>query len=191
MRREEILAAAKQLFAQRGIEEVTVADVAREAGVARTLVHHYFGGKQELELAVAEDMVHRAVALLRIEPDLPVPELAARNIAAALDYFDENRWALAMLVMGEGRSEALDRLIDGVREVAIDRILTNHLGTTEVPEDARLLVRGYGGLVQVALREWLIFGRADRDQAEALLNDSLFVLMARARAITEAAGRSS
>jgi len=188
VRKGEILAAAKRLFAARGVEEVTVADVAREAGVARTLVHHYFGGKPELELAVAEDMIARAVEVLRIDPAIPVSELATANIDAALDYFDGNRWALAMLVTGDGRSAALDALIDRVREVAIDRILINHLGTSEVPPRARLLLRGYGGLVRVALREWLVVGRADREEARALMVDGLFVLVGRAREIAARAG---
>ena len=42
-RREQILAAARRLFSERPPGEVSATDVAREAGVARGLLHHYFG----------------------------------------------------------------------------------------------------------------------------------------------------
>ena len=51
-RREQILVAARKLFSERPFTSVTTADVAEAAGVARSLVHHYFGGIRELFLAV-------------------------------------------------------------------------------------------------------------------------------------------
>jgi AcrR family transcriptional regulator len=53
-RRGQILDAANALFAERGYAEVTVEDVAKTAGVARGLVHHYFGGRKEVYLALLE-----------------------------------------------------------------------------------------------------------------------------------------
>ena len=53
-RREQILDAANELFAERGYEEVTIEDVAKSAGVARGLVHHYFGGRKEVYIALVE-----------------------------------------------------------------------------------------------------------------------------------------
>ena len=53
-RRDQILDAANALFAERGYEEVTIEDLAQSAGVARGLVHHYFGGRKEVYLALLE-----------------------------------------------------------------------------------------------------------------------------------------
>ena len=41
-KREAILAAARTLFAQKGYEETTIADIAREAGIAVGTVYLYF-----------------------------------------------------------------------------------------------------------------------------------------------------
>ena len=49
-----MLDAANDLFAERGYEEVSVEDIARAAGVTRGLVHHYFGGRTEVYLALLE-----------------------------------------------------------------------------------------------------------------------------------------
>src|SRR4051812_45718700 len=53
-RREQILDAANALFAERSYDEVSVEDIARAAGVARGLVHHYFGGRKEVYIALLE-----------------------------------------------------------------------------------------------------------------------------------------
>ena len=53
-RRDQILDAANGLLAERGYEEVTVDQIAKAAGVARGLVHHYFGGRKEVYLALLE-----------------------------------------------------------------------------------------------------------------------------------------
>ena len=53
-RRDQILDAANVLFAERGYEEVTIEDIATSAGVTRGLVHHYFGGRKDVYIALLE-----------------------------------------------------------------------------------------------------------------------------------------
>ena len=55
--RERILDAARQLFAGRGVEPVTMADVAVAAGVARATVFNYFASKYALVEAITDDVV--------------------------------------------------------------------------------------------------------------------------------------
>ncbi len=60
-RRESILDAAEQVFAQSGFDAATMDDVARVARVSRALVYVYFGDKRELHLAICQ----RALVELR------------------------------------------------------------------------------------------------------------------------------
>ena len=52
--REAILDAAEPLFAERGFGESNLREIAREAGVTRSLIHHHFGSKEGLWHAVVE-----------------------------------------------------------------------------------------------------------------------------------------
>ncbi len=52
--REEILAAARALFAEVGYERASIRAIARRAGVDPALVHHYFGTKDDLLGAAIE-----------------------------------------------------------------------------------------------------------------------------------------
>src|SRR3982751_2655143 len=56
-RRAQILSVAVRLFGERGWADVSTTDVAREAGVARGLVNHYFGTKKDLYLEVIRVML--------------------------------------------------------------------------------------------------------------------------------------
>jgi AcrR family transcriptional regulator len=61
----EILAAARRLFAEEGFESVSMRRIASEAGVDPSLIHHYFGSKDDLFMAAIE------------LPMDPAPEIAA------------------------------------------------------------------------------------------------------------------
>jgi AcrR family transcriptional regulator len=50
----EILAAARRLFAEEGFESVSMRRIASEAEVDPSLIHHYFGSKDDLFLAAIE-----------------------------------------------------------------------------------------------------------------------------------------
>lgn len=52
--RERILAAARAAFAETGFDGVTIRGIARAADVDPALVHHYFGTKERLFVAVME-----------------------------------------------------------------------------------------------------------------------------------------
>ncbi|MGI5242729.1 TetR/AcrR family transcriptional regulator [Dactylosporangium sp. CA-139066] len=53
--REEIIAAAYDLFEERGYADVTVTDIAERAQVGRTTFFRYFGDKQEVVFAGEQD----------------------------------------------------------------------------------------------------------------------------------------
>jgi len=64
-RRDQILDAANALFAERGYDEVSIEDIASAAGVTRGLVHHYFGGRKEVYLALVDRLGNVRVERLR------------------------------------------------------------------------------------------------------------------------------
>lgn len=57
LRRRELIDAAIRTIGQRGSLDVTVAQIAHEAGVSPALAHHYFGGKDKLILATMRHLL--------------------------------------------------------------------------------------------------------------------------------------
>ncbi len=73
-----ILEVAHRLFSANGFEEVTMADVAGEASVARATVFNHFGSKYALVGAIRAEVMANYEALLENaieDDDTPVPDL--------------------------------------------------------------------------------------------------------------------
>ena len=64
-RRAQIVAGLRRVMAERGYERATIGLIARAARLTPGLVHYHFGSKQEVLLALVEDLTGRAQA--RIE----------------------------------------------------------------------------------------------------------------------------
>ncbi|WP_332757874.1 TetR/AcrR family transcriptional regulator [Streptomyces sp. MT206] len=78
-REEQLLAAATEEFGSRGYAAASLPAVAARVGVTKTLLHQYFGAKQDLYLACLTPVGDRLVAVMRAA----VAEGAAAPSAAA------------------------------------------------------------------------------------------------------------
>ena len=65
MTKENIVTAALRLFLTRGYQSVSLADVAREAGITKGGIYHYFSGKDELLRLSLQLLINRVEAMYR------------------------------------------------------------------------------------------------------------------------------
>jgi AcrR family transcriptional regulator len=176
-RRAQILDCARRLFRERTYASVSIEEIAREAGVARGLVNHYFGTKRDLYLEVVRDLVRLPPPPLPSREDgRPLEEVAAESVDLWLRSVWKNRrtWLAAVGAQGFGRDPELEAITDEAREVTVDRMVSV-LGLRDGAE-VRAVLRAYGGLAEAATREWLERGTLDREQLRVLLSDALVAL---------------
>ncbi len=69
--REAVTEAARRLFSERGIHAVSVREIAREVGVSHTLLHLYFGSKEEIVRSVLTTYDASVADDLRSAEDAP------------------------------------------------------------------------------------------------------------------------
>lgn len=76
--RAAIIQAAHRLFVEKGYADTSVSEIAREAGVTQSLIHHHFGSKQELWRQVGQNCLDEIYSLqgelLSKSSQLPGPE---------------------------------------------------------------------------------------------------------------------
>src|SRR6202166_2706836 len=77
--RRLIAETAARLFAERGYEQVAVADVAREAEVAEQTVYNYFPTKEHLVTDREQQVQDRLCDLIRSRPAAVTPAAAIRD----------------------------------------------------------------------------------------------------------------
>ena len=91
-RRQAILAAARRCCVRNGAFDLSLADVAQEAGISRNLVYHYFKNHESLleALLVAEGeiLAARAAEIKPLTGEAP-RETLRRLICAFLDFTAE------------------------------------------------------------------------------------------------------
>ncbi|TDV52190.1 TetR/AcrR family transcriptional regulator [Actinophytocola oryzae] len=173
-RREQILACAIQLFGEHGYATVSTTELARQAGVARGLINHYFGTKRDLYLEV----VRRLVTIPRFAVDqLPVGPLEVR-VDAAVDWFLDgvSRNSKAWLAATGGWDPDVEHILAAADETAADRVLAA-TGLSAERVELRAMVRSYGGMVKSACREWLVRKELSRAQVKLLLSTTLLTLI--------------
>lgn len=87
-KREQILAAALQVFGRYGYRRTSMELIAQAAGVSRPAIYQYFGGKEEVFRAMGEQAVSRLVTQAEASSSTPGP-IADRlysALAVKLDF---------------------------------------------------------------------------------------------------------
>ena len=119
--RKALISQAARLFAHRGVNSVSVRQLAQAAGVNHGLVHRHFGSKQGLLKAVMTKLADDVVLKMGSpEPDERLPELFAKSLRATVGGL---HWKILARALLDGESPAdlqtsfpvVDRLLDAAK----------------------------------------------------------------------------
>ena len=79
-RRDELVAAAARTFAERGYAETSVAELAESLEVATGAIYHYFRGKEDLLIAICDELTEPLLEAARELPAEGDPRLRLRDL---------------------------------------------------------------------------------------------------------------
>lgn len=179
-RRAEIIDAAYRSFISQPYTEVSMAEIAEEAGASRALLTHYFGDKESLYAAVIHHLVELLESMVRTDLDLTGRELIDANLTSMLDLLVSQR--KAALSFFSGGPAGPDIVVAGaVRDFnthVVDRVLHNHFGSAEVKPITRLAVQGSVGFGQAIVFDWLKDQTISREELHELLAENLEAALA-------------
>ncbi|MFD8953726.1 TetR/AcrR family transcriptional regulator [Streptomyces xanthophaeus] len=176
VRRAELIATGRKLFADTSYDALSMDDIAKHAGVAKGLIYYYFKSKRGYYLAIVEDSVAGLVARAGRDTDLPSAERVRRTVDGYLHYAEHHHAAYRTIVTGGVGSDAEVLAIrDAVREELVATIAEGAYGGRTVPPIARLALVGWLSSVEGITLEWIgtsgegADGRPGRARLGALL----------------------
>jgi len=160
VRAEEIVHAARELFAEQGIARTSTKDVAERAGIARGLVYYYFPDKDALVDAVLDGYVAEFVESVRAWDAAREPGNIDKALVDCIALFRTHLRSVAPLRDDLRRSESAglyDRFLDQAVRAVVECISTttveayaarHRISIEHVPETFYVLVYGLVGLAR-------------------------------------------
>jgi AcrR family transcriptional regulator len=132
-RRDEIMAAAKEVFARKGFHDTTIADIAKQAGLAYGSIYWYFDSKDDLFhalMAVEEGALRNHVAAALATAGVPAEnageEAPLRTaVQATLEFFEADKATVKLLLRDAyALGDRFEKHLGGIYERFIDDIET-------------------------------------------------------------------
>jgi AcrR family transcriptional regulator len=189
-RRRRLLELGADLFARFSYDELSMARIAREAGISKALLYHYFPGKQAYFAATLEEKAGELAALTEPDPSLPPLEQLTGSLGAFLAWVEDNREAYGKLVRSAAAIPEVREIVDRVRDATSARILEGIAPDGAAPP-LRAAVRAWLWFMDGAILDWVEHGDLTREQLQALLLGTLLgAVAASGEALPPAGSRS-
>jgi AcrR family transcriptional regulator len=176
-RRAQLLEVGTELFTEHSYEELSMARVAKEAGISKALLYHYFPSKDEFfKAAIAEAAAELAQ---RTAPDesLPPLEQVCASTRAFVDWIAERGAAYMKLLQSVGAVPELRETMTGIRDFTSARILDGLVPEPERTPAKRAAVRAWLWFMDGVLLDWIEHGDRDADAVADQLAGSLTALL--------------
>src|SRR3954467_2885585 len=170
-RREELLHRGEELFALYGYDELSMARFAREAGISKALLYHYFPSKRALFEAVLTQAAEELRATTEPDSSLAPAEQLGASLDAFLAWIEGHADAYVKL-MASLQVPEVRELIDGVREQTAQQILGGIVEGPPAPS-VRAAVRAWLWFMDGVCLDWVAERDMTRQEVQGLLLGTL------------------
>jgi AcrR family transcriptional regulator len=166
-RRRRLLELGTELFARHDYDALSMAAIAREAGISKALLYHYFPSKQAYFVATLEQKAEELAGRIAPDPALAPAEQLATSLDAFLGWVEENGDAYAKLVRGAGAVPEVREVMEAVRGATAELILAGLPGPQTSAR--RTAVRAWLWFMDGAILDWLEHRDVAREELKTLV----------------------
>ena len=180
-RRRQLLELGTELFTRHSYGELSMAQMAREAGISKALLYHYFPSKRDFFVATLARAAEELRTRTEPDPDKPPLEQLTGSLDGYLELIEENSASYEKLLESATTVAEVRELIDNVRELTAQRIIAGITpeGVT-APPAVRAAVRGWLWFMDGACLDWVRKRDFERTELRDMLLGTLFGSLAAA-----------
>ena len=184
-RRRLLLEKGADLFTRFAYDELSMARIAKEAGISKALLYHYFPSKEAYFVATLEEKAAELQQRTEPDPSLPPFEQLAGSLEAYLIWIEENAGSFDKMIRSSGAVPEVRALLDRVRGDTVKRISEGLAEGGEPSPVLRTAVRGWLGFMDGACLDWVEHRDVDREVLHGLLLSTLMGAVLAAAEATE------
>lgn len=175
-RRQALLDFGCQHFAEYSFDEMSVADMAKKAGVSKALLYHYFNGRRGFYLATVKHVVDEVIAAMAVTSK-DDDQAVLKMLSAFVDYCKANSGIYKTVIRGGlGADSDVSLETNKVRAFVLEQIVVM-TGIGELQPLAKLSLRGWIALVETATAEWIDEPAVSREEFINFIVATLFVIV--------------
>jgi AcrR family transcriptional regulator len=172
-RRQALLESGRALFSTRPYDELSMAAIAREAGISKALLYHYFPSKQAYFMATMNESAQALAERVRPDASAPISEQLHSALTVWLDWVEANQEGYGKLLQSANGVAEVREIMDGVRDATIKLILDRLLAGAPAAPELRAAVCGWLWFMDGVLLDWVRRADYDRATVQALLIGTL------------------
>ena len=165
-RREQLIAVARSVFAERGFVSASVEEIAERAEVSKPVVYEHFGGKDGLYQTIIGREIGHLTERITGALDAPSPRQALEQAAEAfLGYVEEHTQGFRILVRDAPVSGSPGSMSGVISDIAaqVEGLLAKELGERGYDRKlAPVMARALVGMVAMTGEWWLDVGSPSR-----------------------------
>ncbi|MBJ8343590.1 TetR/AcrR family transcriptional regulator [Antrihabitans sp. YC2-6] len=174
-RRDQLLELGIKMLSLRGLEQISIEDIAKMAGISRGLLFHYFPSKRDFHLAIVQRSSDDILGALTPNEELTPPEMLRDVMERYVTYVTDNRDSYVSLLRGPGSGDPELRVIlEDNRKQLVDRILIfGRFADIDITPRIELAVRGWIAFVEEVTISWLTEPKIAREELIDMLVGAL------------------
>jgi AcrR family transcriptional regulator len=174
-RREQLLELGVRMLTTRTLDELSVEELAEQAGISRGLLFHYFRNKQDFHRAVVQRAADVLLETTALDTSLEPTARLRLSLEHYVDYVTTNYRAYLSLVRGAASGDdALREIFDQTRD-ALTRRITDNMAVFGLPDGPaeRLLARGWSAMVEEVVLAWVPDPQISKEELLSVLTRTL------------------
>jgi AcrR family transcriptional regulator len=150
-RRRQLVAIGLAMIVETPIQDLSMDDIAAEAGISRGLLFHYFPTKTDYYLACIAAAGRRILRTTAPDEELPGEEQVEQTALLMVEQIERRRDFYLALVHGHGVADPrVSEVMESVRDGSTDRVVR----ALDVPERQRDVVRAWWAYTEDRALTW-------------------------------------
>lgn len=164
-RRAQLIKIGVEMLASRGLEALSVDEIARQAGISKGLLFHYFTSKRDFHLAIVRRASEMLFEATEPNPDLEPFEMLRDSIERYVDYVVENREAYISQLRGPASADPeFVAVFEANRAANAARVVKNLPFPVDGRAQFELAVRGWIAFLEETTISWLREKQISREE---------------------------